>query len=32
MNTILGYKKDGVRHSFLETYDDTEVPGNPSGD
>lgn len=22
MNMILGYKKDGIKHSFLETYDD----------
>ena len=24
MDMILGYKKDGVKHSFLETYDDEE--------
>ena len=22
MNMILGYKKDGIKHSYLDTYDD----------
>ena len=22
LNTVIGYKKDGVRHNFLDTYDD----------
>ena len=22
LNTVIGYKKDGVRHNFLDTYDE----------
>lgn len=24
LNTVIGYKKDGVRHNFLDTYDDVK--------
>ena len=24
LNTVIGYKQDGVRHNFLDTYDETE--------
>ena len=24
LNTVIGYKKDGVRHHFLDTYEDAE--------
>lgn len=24
LNTVIGYKQDGVRHNFLDTYDDVE--------
>lgn len=26
LNTVIGYKKDGVRHHFLDTYDDAANP------
>ena len=26
LNTVIGYKKDGVRHHFLDTYDDVANP------
>ena len=24
LNTVIGYKQDGVRHNFLDTYDDVK--------
>lgn len=26
LNTVIGYKKDGIRHHFLDTYDDAANP------
>ena len=28
LNTVIGYKQDGVRHNFLDTYDDVKYKSN----